>query len=221
MALSLQGSGQTSIGLEAIQTKALVQIFENLEDQLRRQASAWDAIDRRLADAMGHPYRPTKLEFPPKASYFPGGRLGVLGMPWDAFPAISVMADRFDPAAGSPSIDGYGAEYAVNMYVEAIVRSDAFESGDPNPTPQQRMERVYQEGLLDRRAKRTMEAIVQCIAVDATIGGLVPDLPAPSGGQTDAFTLQGHPYSEQASSTVSSWPADIWCRRRRSTIGTP
>ena len=189
--VSLAGYGQTSSGLEIVQTNVLVQVFENLETQLKRQADAWDLVDRSLADKLGQSYKPTKLEFPPRSSYYPGGRLGILGMPDEAFPAVSVMADRFDPAATSPSINGYGAESSINVYIEAIVRSDPFWAGDPDPSPEQRVERVYQEGLVDRRAKRMIEALLGCIGIDKTFGAVVPSDYQVSGGQTDAFTLPG------------------------------
>lgn len=189
--VSLAGSGQTSLGVEIVETNALVQIYENLELQLQRQAQFWDPIDRRLADKLDQPYKPTKLEFPPHSSYYPGSRIGILGLPWDSFPAVAVMADRFDPAPASETIDGYGIKAVISVFIEAVVRSDAFASGDPDPSPAERTERVYQEGLVNRRAKRTLEALVQCVAIDRTFGGVVPSFQSISGGQTDAFTLPG------------------------------
>lgn len=210
----LEGAGNTSTLLEAAQTNALVQIKENLPQQIQVQAQAWNSLDARLAELLSQEYRETKLELPPRTSYYSGVRPGVLAMSWDSFPCLSVMADNASPSAESSSIS-YGAAYSLQLYVEAIVRSDPFFAGPPENIE----ERVFQEGLVDRRAKRMLEAIIQCIAIDRTLGALVPELPAPIAGQTDPFTLQGAEPAEQSSkrvfsmiritytpSTYASWP---------------
>lgn len=186
----LDQAGSTNIGLEMVQTEALVQIFENLAEQIMVQARAWDPIDRRLADKLKTPYEQTKIELPPQGSYYPGVRLGLLGMPWSSFPAVAVMADSSAPTPEGNRLD-FGSHNSISLYIEALVKSDPFESGPGAPTPSQIADRVKQEGLVDRRAKRTMEALVQCIAIDRSLGGLVPALADPTTSQTDPFTLDG------------------------------
>ena len=176
------GDGPASIGLEEAQVAAVVQISENLDACMTRQTQAWDPIDQQLATKLGTRYRRTKLERPPRGCIYPGVRGGVLDMPWDRFPAIYVMADRAQ--AKTQDVDGLNS-YQIALYVEGLVRSDAFNYDDKE-------ERVFHEGMVDRRAKRTINAIIEAIQIDPSLGGAVLPLPTPSAGQTDSFTLQGH-----------------------------
>jgi hypothetical protein len=90
-------------------------------------------------------------------------------------PAFYVMADRATARqeAGSEAT----SVHTVQLYVEGIVRSDAFNYED-------RAERIFHEGAVDRRAKRTINAIIECVELDPTLGGAV--LAAPRRlGRTD------------------------------------
>jgi hypothetical protein len=180
----LRSDGPSSLGMEEAQVAAVVQIVENIDACLTRQSQAWDLIDQQLAIKLGTRTRYTKLERPPKGCVYAGVRGGVLDMPWDRFPAFYVMADRAAPKAESATFDESLYAYAIQLYVEGIVRSDLFNY-------ENREERVFQEGAVDRRAKRTINAVVECIQLDPTLGGAVLPLPAPEAGQTDSFTLQG------------------------------
>jgi hypothetical protein len=182
---TLRAGGPSSLGMEEAQVSALVQIVENIDHALTRQSVAWDPIDQELALKLGTRYRRTVLERPPKGCVYPGVRGGVLDMPWDRFPAFYVMADQASPKAESASFDHSLRAYSINLYVEGFVRSDTFNYEDKN-------ERLFHEGVVDRRAKRTINAIIECIETDPSLGGAVQPLPAPSAGQTDSFTLQGH-----------------------------
>lgn len=182
--LPVRGNGPSSIGLEEAQIAALVQIVDNIDEALTRQSTFWDGVDQEVALKLGTRYRRTMLERPPKGCIYPGVRGGVLDMPWDRFPAVYVMADQATPKAESAAFDEGLRAYALNLYVEGFVRSDAFNYEDKN-------ERLFHEGAVDRRAKRTINAIIECIERDPSLGGAVQPLPAPSAGQTDSFTLQG------------------------------
>src|SRR4051812_9280254 len=179
----LRSGGPSSLGMEEAQIAATVQIVESIDACLERQAQAWDPVDQQVAVKLGARYRRTRLERPPKGCVYPGVRGGILEMPWDRFPAFYTMADRADAAADSNE-NTATAHRLIALYVEGIVRSDAFNYED-------REERVFHEGVVDRRAKRTINAIVECIQLDPTLGGAVLPLPDPSAGQTDSFTLQG------------------------------
>lgn len=178
----LLGEGPSSIGMEEAQIAAAIQIKDNIEACLERQSQAWDAIDQAVSVKLNTRYRRTRLEPPPPGCVYPGVRGGVLDMPWDRFPAIYAMADR---AAARPDLGSdENSVYAVQLYVEGFVRSDTFNYED-------KAERLFHEGAVDRRAKRTINAIIECIEIDPTLGGSVLPLPTPSAGQTDSFTLQG------------------------------
>lgn len=180
--IPLSGNGVSSLGMEEGQVAATVQIAQNIDVCLTRQSEAWDPIDQKVALALGTRYRRTTLERPPKGCVYPGVRGGVLDMPWDRFPAFYVMADRATPRAGFGSDENRA--HAIQLYVEGIIRSDSFNYEDRN-------ERIFHEGAVDRRAKRTINAIIECIDLDPSLGGAVLELPSPAAGQTDSFTLQG------------------------------
>jgi hypothetical protein len=201
--------GPSSLGLEEAQVAAVVQIAANIKSCLARQAQAWDPVDQNLSQVLGVHYRRTKLEEPPRGCIYPGVRGGVLAMPWDRFPALYVMADR---ATARPDMGSDGVDvYSVALYVEGIVRSDAFNYED-------RRERVFHEGAVDRRAKRTINAVVECVELDPTLGGAVLPLPAPAAGQTDPFTLQGEEPKDKTLKRVFSairidWTLDTYSVR--------
>lgn len=219
MAVLLGSDGPTSVGMEEAQVGALVQIFDNLDDCLARQSAAWDAIDQSLALKLGTRYRRTVLERPPKGCIYPGVRGGVLDMPWDRFPSLYVMADQATPKAESGSFDQSSRAYAVNLYVEGFVRSDLFNYEDKN-------ERIFHEGAVDRRAKRTANAIIECIEIDPSLGGAVQPLPAPAVGQTDSFTLQGQDPKDKTKKRVFAgiriaWTLDSYSVRLDAQLLTP
>jgi hypothetical protein len=203
------GGGPSSIGMEEAQVAAVVQIFNNVDACLTRQAQAWDPIDQQLSQALGARYRRTVLERPPKGCIYSGVRGGVLDMPWDRFPALYVMADRATARqeAGSEAT----SVHTIQLYVEGIVRSDAFNYED-------RAERIFHEGAVDRRAKRTINAIIECVELDPTLGGAVLPLPDASAGQTDPFTLQGQDPRDKTKKRVFSairidWTLDTYSVR--------
>jgi hypothetical protein len=201
--LPLRADGPTSLGMEEAQVSALVQIVQNLDAALTRQSQAWDPIDQQVALALGTRYRRTILERPPRGCMYPGVRGGVLDMPWDRFPAFYVMADQATPKAESAAFDDSLRAYAINLYVEGFVRSDAFNYED-------KAERLFHEGAVDRRAKRTINAIIECIEMDPTLGGSIQPLPAPSAGQTDSFTLQGQEPRDKTKKRVFTGLRIVW-----------
>jgi hypothetical protein len=203
--------GPASLGLEEAQISAVVQIVTNLDYCLTRQSQAWDPIDQQLAIKLSTRYRRVLLERPPKGCIYPGVRGGVLDMPWDRFPALYVMADRATPKAESAAFDGQSRAHAIQLYVEGLVRSDSFNYED-------RDERIFHEGAVDRRAKRTINAVVECIDLDPTLGGAVQPLPAPSAAQTDPFTLGGQDPRDKTKKRVFSairidWTLDSYSVR--------
>jgi hypothetical protein len=205
----MSGNGPSSLGLEEAQIAAAVQIHDNIDACLTRQSQAWDPIDQDVAVKLDARYRRTVLERPPKGAIYPGVRGGVLDMPWDRFPALYTMCDRATPRPemGSEAV----AVHAVQLYVEGIIRSDSFNYEDHS-------ERIFHEGAVDRRAKRTINAIVECIELDLTLGGAVQPLPSPSAGQTDSFTLQGQDPKDKTKKRVFSairidWTLDTYSVR--------
>lgn len=187
--------GPSGTGLELAEGELLAHLFANLSAQIDRQQETWDFYDKQLSMRLQQPYRRTIIEKPPKQSYYMGSRLGVLGMPWDTFPAIAVMADSASPTPESLQFDQSTDVFAPQIYVEAVVRSDPYRRVEPDASSKQNrdalVDRVFQEGVCNRRAKRLMEAVVACVSIDPTIGGVFQPFPAPSVAHTDPFNLDG------------------------------
>jgi hypothetical protein len=120
-------------------------------------------------------------------SYLPGSHLSVIKLPWERFPALAVMCDRSAPSRDQ---NDWSFGYTNGVYVELIVRSELFLPDDPEAE-------VYQQGLTDRRAKRTCQAVVDAVMSDSSLGGAVPMLGNPSVRQGDAFALQGTKLDQQ------------------------
>src|SRR4029079_3847231 len=109
--------------------------------------------------------------------------------------------------------------YSLSLYVEGFVRSDAFNYEDKG-------ERLFNEGVVNRRAKRTINAIVECIELAPTLGGHVQPLPAPTAGQTDPFTLQGQDPRDKTKKRVFvglriTWTLDTYTVRLSAQETTP
>jgi hypothetical protein len=209
--LPISGNGPSSIGMEEAQVAAMIQIHDNIDAALARQAQYWDGIDQAVALHMGTRYRRTILERPPKGCIYPGVRGGVLDMPWDRFPSIYVMADQTTPKAESAAFDQSLRAYSTNLYVEGFVRSDLYNHEDKN-------ERIFHEGAVDRRAKRTINAIIECIEADPSLGGAVQE--------TDSFTLQGQDPRDKTKKRVFAalriaWTLDSYAVRFDAQETTP
>lgn len=216
--------GTTSIGLEVMQAQALLQIVQHLPAELDRQAQAWDPVDVAMARNLQVTYYRTILERPPRSSYYSGARLGVLKMPVDSFPAVMVMADAGTPTPESARFDGSMAAYSISLYIECVVRSDEF--WDRPDNPEDIAGRVFEEGVVDRRAKRTLEALVQCIDLDRALGGVCPGLSDPSVSQTDAFALPSMVAGSEQKSRIFSlvraeYAADNYPSHRDSSTPPP
>jgi hypothetical protein len=181
-------AGPSGTGLEFVQNELYARMIEMLPAQIDRQQETWDEYDKQFSLRIRQPFSRTKIEKP--VSYYPGARLGVLKMPWDSFPAVAVMADRAEPTVEDASFDQSTRVFAPSLYVEGVIRSDTYQVEDAK-------ERVFQEGVADRRSKRTIEAIVACVDLDPTLGGLTPELATPRVAHTDPFTLDGSEPGQQ------------------------
>lgn len=184
-------------GAELVQTAAARQIKLRIADALAFQQASWDSVDRETASWLGIEYRPTILEEIKPGSFLLGDRPSVITMPWDFFPSISVSAYDFGVSPGGRRTDSH-TEYSIPFFVEVIVASDVFASDDD-------YERVFQQGVVDRRAKRTADAVVQCLLADRTLGGICPDQDLGiRARQTPPFSQKGRERDESNHSCIFS-----------------
>lgn len=183
-------NGQESVGLEMPEVMAAIQIKDNIDQALSMQSDYWDGIDRSVATRLETPDRQTILERPPRGCIYHGARIGMLGMPWDKFPAVATMVDKASPTAESARFDQSTTAYAPQLYIEVIVRSDPFRVGTSGQA-EDPTERVFQEGLANRRIKRTVEALIHCISVDPSLGSTTLPLRDPSITLLDGVAMAG------------------------------
>jgi hypothetical protein len=184
-------------GPELVQTAVARQIKQRLDAEIARQSAEWDVIDKQTSSWLGIEHRRTIIEAIKPESFLLGERPSVIEMPWDFFPSLNVNA--FDTAASSDSrrMDA-GLAYSVPFYVEVIVASDIFPSDDS-------YERVFQQGVVDRRAKRTADAVIQCLQADLSLGGICSESDMGiRSRQTPPFAMRGRERDESNHSCIFS-----------------
>lgn len=186
----------TSLGMEVIQAAAIMQIRKNIEGELRRQEMAWEQPDKLVAEVLGNKYQPTVLEMP--AKFYSGVRLGLLTMPFDHFPAVTAMVDKAVKTHESDSYDS-GSSYGISLWIEAVVRSDPFYTGEQNAAE----ERMLEEGNVDRRAKRMIDALIQCMQIDPSLGATTMLVDA-NAFQAEPFMLKSSEPGDQTKERVFS-----------------
>jgi hypothetical protein len=224
--VALISAGPSTIGLEVVQTALLIALKERLDTQLTRVAAAFDIVDRQIAQTLGQPYTRTTLE--PVVNYYAGTREGVIGMPWDSFPALCVDCQDAVQSNGRGT-DQSERAYTLAPFIDCFVRSEPFEQPinvDYDSSQELIRARVEQEGLVDRRAKRMAEAIVAVIDDDPSLGGLCLELPTPRVRLVDPFLLDSPLEGDQTRSRVFSmvhidYTADTFPARLDASVPGP
>lgn len=182
-------SSSSSTGMELLQTYVALQVANNIVDALVKQAEYWLSVDQSVAVAMKQQFRECRLEHPPRGAIYTGSRPGILGMPWDRFPAICISASFANPTPESRAFDQSSSAWSIPISIDLVVRSDEFDvgtSGEPADIDEQ----IAQEGIVDRRAKRTLEAIAYCISLDPSLGGRSLPLVDPTLALTEPFAME-------------------------------
>lgn len=171
-----------STGLEVIEQQMIVLLMERLGAQLKVQEAAWEGIDKALAKALDQPYRPVELEPIKPGNFFKGSRPSILNQSVERFPSIAVMADRARPDPEGSQMDWRNV-FRDFVWVEAYVRSDARKTNDPESL-------LEAEGIVNSRAKRTGEAIIQTVLSEPTLGGVVQPLGEPMLTSDEPFSIK-------------------------------
>jgi hypothetical protein len=170
-------------GPEVVQTAMYLQLCDRLEAELARQQAIWDRYDEFIAERQGEIYEQTVLQLVQKRSLVRGTRRSTLKLPTDYFPVVAVMCDNSGPTAESATLD-LGGVSGNRVYIEVVVKSDPY---DPDDVEAQ----FRQEGVVDRRVKRTSQAAAQCVMADPSLGAVTPALGQPRIAQTDSFAIKG------------------------------
>jgi hypothetical protein len=159
-----------TIGLEGIQRAALVLLFRNLNDAIKEFAASKVEEDQVLADFLGRPYVPVEVEEIAAENFHEGHRPSLIRASVEAYPNCAVWAVRSLPhpeSAGSDHTDINN----VTLYVEIMCKA------------------LDDEGTVNKRIQRTVEAVNAVMAGDPTLGGLVSGFSAnTTANVSDVFT---------------------------------
>lgn len=155
--------------LEVIERKALVVLFDNLNDELARQEAAWLTADEEFYTLLGRTPVAITLEPIKPENFYTGHRPSLIedDEPIEHYPNVSVMSDLAQPVAGG-NLD-HGSELNNSFYIEAIIKSES-------------------EDQINSRCKRTGEAIRLTLMKNKTLSGLVEEINEPTVRISNVWT---------------------------------
>lgn len=153
-------------GLERIAREAFILLYQNLNDQLLIEQSAWTTLDTELASVRSLAYQPIDLEPIEPENFHLGHKPSLLEAPVDKYPAVAVSCYRV--RKGQEDLDQLDI-YRNNMFIETFCRA----------TEDEENEELEAEELVNRRILRTTEAINHVILSYRTLNGLVQEIPDP------------------------------------------
>lgn len=191
IALSDLGSG-----MEVVQTAMYLQLSDRLDAALARQQMIWDSYDDYVAQRQREAFNPVVLETVQPRSLVQGTRRSTLKLPAEYFPVVAVMCDRSAPLAES-ALRSTTFPFGNAVYVEVVVKSDPYH-------PDNQVAEFEQQGVVDKRVKRTSQAVVDCVMADPSLGAVTPSLGLPRVAQTDSFAIAGTKPDDQGRTRIFS-----------------
>lgn len=137
-------------------------LAENLNAEIAVQQRAGEERDRKVAELRGKTYASVALEQLETSNMHVGTKPSLLDAPIDEYPNIAVMAWQSMPntVAQTDQLAGYTDTVAI----EGMVRSPRGDKAD-------REEMHRNEEIVNARCQRTMDAVVNVIQRDSTLGG--------------------------------------------------
>lgn len=143
---------ERGIGLELIQRKIAILLFENVNDEILAQEELWAARDKEWNKITGQDKRKVTLETIENENFHSGHRPSLIEkLPRENYPNISVMTYSGKPTGNK--ID-QATNYNVVTDIEVMCKSDLSESE------------------VDKRIHRTTEAIHQVFVKNENLDGL-------------------------------------------------
>jgi len=142
------------LALEAIQREAFRVFFDQLNGAIDQIADFMAPRDEALAAHVGSEYVPTVIEHVAPENFYEGHRPSLISAPVTAYPNLAVWAVRSVPAPESAQLDQISVSRTL-LYVECMVKSAA------------------DEGEVNRRILRTVEAVNLCVMSNPTLNGIV------------------------------------------------
>lgn len=158
------------VGLEQIQREAFIVLFEGLNGTIAEIESAMHESDEAIATLTEQPYAETLIERIANENFYEGHIPSLIKAPVDRYPNCAVMAVRATPGAGSDQLDQLTA-YRDQIFVEIMAKS------------------AMSEVEVNRRVRRTAEAVNVCMMRNQTLNGIVHGFDsAPIVNISDVFT---------------------------------
>lgn len=146
-----------SVGAERIQREVAILMKDNLDSAIEFVQNSWNALDEEYAEKMGFDYVALEVELI-GTNIWTGDRPSLIKdeEPLEHYPNVIAMVDLVSPSPTTP-IDQANNFYA-SLIIESIVKGD-------------------NEFDVDRRAKRTADAINYVMQGNRTLNGLVNEMP--------------------------------------------
>lgn len=173
----MQYTGRLS--LELIQRKALIVLFDGLNNMISSMNSTWQTEDNALLAALGRGTSTWTVETVANENFYPGTIPSLIDAPIDKYPNVCTVCYRGDPKI---SEDDTGENYTDTLAIEIMVKSGTFDP-DANLTGG-----LYYEQEVNSRIQKTLDAAHLTILADRTLGNTIPALPAPTATIGDIFT---------------------------------
>lgn len=159
----------TFLGPEFIQRAALFHLFDNLNDALAEIETTMQLYDTEFDTRLSRTTDITVVELIAEENFYEGHRPSLIKAPIDKYPNCAVMVARATPAPDNALFDQQDS-FSEVLSVEIMVKSQS------------------SEDEVDRRCKRTVEAVHLTMKRDQTLGGAITGFDSPSVIFGDVFT---------------------------------
>lgn len=138
-------------GIEETQRSALIRLFDGVNAAITEREAMGRVSDEALANHMGVTYVPLEVELIDNLNFYEGHRPSLIKAPIDKYPNLSIWGVRATPHVESASSDHTNITNVL-LFIEVMCK--AIEEGDVN-----------------KRLVRTVEAVNSVMQEDPTLGG--------------------------------------------------
>lgn len=142
------------LGLEYVQREGYKVLYQNLNNRLTSINQSMTTSDTELAAFISQPYVPTTVEAVAPENFYSGHRPSLVNAPIDRYPNCSIWAVRVMPSPENAMLDQISVHKTL-LYLEIMVKS------------------AKDEGEVNSRLLRTVEAANVCLLENPTLNGLV------------------------------------------------
>lgn len=144
------------IGIEQIQRQAFYTLFDGLNAGIEAVAAQMVTSDQVFAERTGREYEEIEIHAIDPDNFYEGHRPSLIEAPLDKYPNCSVWTDSATASEESAPLD-HSQVFVSVLNVEIMVKASPEEG----------------EGIVNKRAIRTVEAVHFALMADQTLGGIV------------------------------------------------